>query len=139
MATVILIIHLMIALALVALVLVQRSEGGALGIGGGGGGVMSGRGAGNVLTRATGFLAAAFFVTSLTLGILATRGGGGSVLDQVAPAASGPADSIVPGPATLVPAPATSGAGAETEVPAPAMSTPATPAEPAAPVVPRAQ
>ncbi|MDX1729978.1 MAG: preprotein translocase subunit SecG, partial [Aurantimonas coralicida] len=55
-------------------VLLQRSEGGALGIGGGGGGMMSARGAANALTRTTGILAAAFFVTSLSLGILARYG-----------------------------------------------------------------
>jgi len=137
MATVILIIHLMIAVTLVALVLLQRSEGGALGIGGGGGGggLMSGRGVGNALTRATAVLAAIFFVTSLGLGILASRGGsGGSVLDQVAPAAGAP-DMSVPGPASLVPAPA----GSDASMPAPATTMPAVPAEPAAPAVPRAQ
>ena len=72
MATVLLIIHIMIALALCGVVLLQRSEGGALGIGGGGG-FMSGRGAANFLTRATAGLAAAFFATSLLLSILATR------------------------------------------------------------------
>lgn len=72
MATVVLVIHLMIALALVATVLLQRSEGGALGIGGGGGGgMMTGRGAANLLTRTTAILAAAFFATSLLLSILA--------------------------------------------------------------------
>jgi protein translocase SecG subunit len=53
MATVILIIHIMLALGLIAVVLLQRSEGGALGMGGGGGGFMTGRGAGNFLTRGT--------------------------------------------------------------------------------------
>jgi preprotein translocase subunit SecG len=57
MSTVLIVIHLMVVLALIGLVLLQRSEGGALGIGGSGG-VMSGRGAGNVLTRTTGVLAA---------------------------------------------------------------------------------
>jgi preprotein translocase subunit SecG len=73
MATVVLIIHLMIAIALVAVVLLQRSEGGALGIGGGGGGFMTGRGTANLLTRATAGLAAAFFITSIILSILASR------------------------------------------------------------------
>jgi preprotein translocase subunit SecG len=59
MTTIILILHLMVAVALVGLVLVQRSEGGALGIGGGGGGFMTGRGAANLLTRMTAILAAA--------------------------------------------------------------------------------
>ena len=86
MATILLIIHLMIAVALVAVVLLQRSEGGALGIGGDGGGFMSGRGAGNALTRATAILAALFFLTSLGLSILASyNGSGGSILDNIAP------------------------------------------------------
>ncbi|MGF1621279.1 MAG: preprotein translocase subunit SecG [Rhodomicrobiaceae bacterium] len=74
MITVILVIHLMIASALVGVILVQRSEGGALGIGGGGGGLMSGRGAANLLTRITGTLAAAFFATSILLAVLAGYG-----------------------------------------------------------------
>jgi preprotein translocase subunit SecG len=73
MQTVIVVIHLMIVVAMIGVVLLQRSEGGGLGIGGGGGGggFMSSRGTANVLTRATAILAAAFFVTSLTLSILA--------------------------------------------------------------------
>ena len=62
--------------ALVAVVLLQKSEGGALGIGGGGGGgggLLSGRGTANLLTRATAVLAAAFFTTSIMLTILAQR------------------------------------------------------------------
>lgn len=77
MTEIILVIHLLIALALIGTVLLQRSEGGALGIGGGGGGAGGGmftaRGAGNALTRATAFLAVGFFITSITLTILATR------------------------------------------------------------------
>ena len=73
MATVLLIIHIMLALALIGVVLLQRSEGGALGIGGGGGGggFMTGRGAANFLTRVTAGLAAAFFATSLLLSLIA--------------------------------------------------------------------
>jgi preprotein translocase subunit SecG len=72
METVLIVIHLMVVLALVGVVLLQRSEGGALGIGGGGGGgFMSARGAANTLTRTTAILAAAFFATSIALGILA--------------------------------------------------------------------
>ena len=71
MATVLLVIHLMIAAALVGVVLLQRSEGGALGIGGGGGGgFLTGRGTANLLTRMTAGLAAAFFFTSLALTLL---------------------------------------------------------------------
>jgi preprotein translocase subunit SecG len=72
MATVILIIHIMLAVGLIGVVLLQRSEGGALGIGGGGG-FMTGRGAANFLTRVTAGLAAAFFATSLVLSIMASR------------------------------------------------------------------
>lgn len=74
MSTVVLVIHLMVAAALVGSVLLQRSEGGALGIGGGGGGgFMTGRGTANLLTRVTAGLAAAFFVTSITLTVLAKK------------------------------------------------------------------
>lgn len=73
MSTVLLIIHVMIACALIGVVLLQRSEGGALGIGGGSGGFMTGRGAANLLTRVTAGLAAAFFATSLLLSIIASR------------------------------------------------------------------
>jgi preprotein translocase subunit SecG len=76
MITVILLIHVMVAVALVGVVLLQRSEGGALGIGGGGGGgFMTGRGAGNALTKTTAILAACFFATSLGLSILASHPG----------------------------------------------------------------
>ena len=71
MTTVIIVIHLMVVLAMIGLVLLQRSEGGALGIGGGQGAFMTGRGAGNILTRTTGILAVAFFATSLALAIMA--------------------------------------------------------------------
>ncbi len=73
MENVILVIHLFLALAIIGLVLLQRSEGGGLGIGGGGGlgGLATAKGTANLLTRATGLCAAAFFCTSLILGILA--------------------------------------------------------------------
>jgi len=75
MVTVILLIHIIIAAALVGVVLLQRSEGGALGIGGGGGGggFLTGRGTANLLTRVTAGLAAAFFVTSTILSLMAQR------------------------------------------------------------------
>ena len=83
MITVILVIHLLLAIALVGVVLIQRSEGGALGMGGGMSGFMTGRSTANLLTRATAVLAALFIVTSLALARLA----GGerearSILDQ---------------------------------------------------------
>ena len=71
MLNVILVIHSLIALALIGVVLLQKSEGGALGIGGGGGGFMSIRGTANLLTRTTAGLAAAFFATSIILAISA--------------------------------------------------------------------
>src|ERR1700754_1221625 len=66
MQTVIIVIHLMIVATLIATVLLQRSEGGGLGVGGGGG-FMSSRGTANLLTRTTAILAFGFFVTSLFL------------------------------------------------------------------------
>lgn len=90
MTTVILVVHLMLALALVAVVLLQRSEGGALGIGGGGGGFLTGRGTANLLTRTTAILAACFFATSIALTLLANHASNtGSVFDR-APAKAAP-------------------------------------------------
>ena len=82
MSTVLLVIHLIIAFVMIVLVMLQRSEGGALGIGGGGGG-MSSRAIGNVLTRTTAILAAAFFVTSIGLTVLGTMDSNKSILDGV--------------------------------------------------------
>jgi preprotein translocase subunit SecG len=74
MESVILVIHLFLALAIIGLVLLQRSEGGGLGIGGGGmGNLASARGTANLLTRVTAICAGCFFVTSLFLGVLAGR------------------------------------------------------------------
>jgi len=109
MITVLLILHLMIAAALVGVVLLQRSEGGALGIGGGGG-FMTGRGAANFLTRVTAALAAAFFGTSMLLTLLATHSERApSVFD--APAAgpsqgppTPPASGVTPGETQPTPA-----------------------------------
>jgi len=62
------VVHVLIALALIAVVLLQKSEGGARGMGGGGmSGFMTGRSTANLLTRTTAFLAVAFFLTSLVL------------------------------------------------------------------------
>jgi preprotein translocase subunit SecG len=74
MTSVLLVIHVMVAAALVGVVLLQRSEGGALGIGGGSG-FMTGRSAGNALTKTTSVLAACFFATSLALSLLASHQG----------------------------------------------------------------
>ncbi|CVI57786.1 putative Protein-export membrane protein, secG-like [Agrobacterium salinitolerans str. Hayward 0363] len=140
MQTVLIVIHLMIVLALVGVVLIQRSEGGGLGIGGGSG-FMSARGTANALTRTTAILAALFFATSLGLGLLtryesrptdilnripATQGQGNGILDTLgpsttpstpAPAGNGvPTNSGAAAPAQTTPAPAASG----TAAPAPA-------------------
>lgn len=94
MTTVLLVIHLLLAIALVCIVLIQRSEGGALGMGGGGmGGFMTSRSTANLLTRTTAVLAACFMLTSLTLAVLASheQRGSKSLLDQARPAAGEPA------------------------------------------------
>lgn len=89
MQEVVLVVHLLITLALIGVVLVQKSEGGGLGIGGGTmGGFMTARGSANLLTRLTAMLAAAFFCTSLILAIMAgTRGSSDSIFDRVPGAA----------------------------------------------------
>ncbi len=136
MQTVLIVIHLMIVLALVGVVLIQRSEGGGLGIGGGSG-FMSARGTANALTRTTAILAALFFVTSLALGILARydsqptdilnripqsqQGTGNGILDQLGPAPVAP------------PAQAPAGNGVPSETGAGAPSAPAAGQAPAAP------
>ena len=99
MTTVILVVHLLLAIALVGVILIQRSEGGGLGIGGGSGmgGFMTGRATANLLSRTTAFLAAGFMATSIALALLANAGRAPkSILDQ-------PAPQCVPAPA---PAPA---------------------------------
>jgi preprotein translocase subunit SecG len=71
MQTVVIVVHLMIVATLIATVLLQKSEGGGLGVGGGAG-FMSSRGTANLLTRTTAVLAVGFFVTSLVLSWLAS-------------------------------------------------------------------
>lgn len=93
MENVVLIIHLLLALSLIGVVLMQRSEGGGLGMGsgGGGGGAMSGRAAATALGKVTWILAIAFIITSITLTIIAAqKSAGSSVLDRLgdAPAAA---------------------------------------------------
>jgi len=89
MENVVLTIHLLLALGLVGIVLLQRSEGGGLGMGSGGDNVMSSRGAATAMSKATWILAIAFIFTSITLTIIAAQNSSdGSVLDRlgVAPA-----------------------------------------------------
>ena len=131
MQTIIIAIHLIVVVGLVIVVLLQRSEGGALGVGGGGG-FMTGRGQANALTRATAILATIFFATSLALTVIANLGrtqksifegvtpagqtapvgpggapAGGNLLDQlrqVEEQRSGPT-TPPPGPGPAIPAP----------------------------------
>jgi preprotein translocase subunit SecG len=149
MQTVLIVVHLLIVTALIVTVLLQRSEGGALGIGGSSNSFFTGRGQANVLTRATSILAFLFFATSLALTVLATYNraqksvfeqpapppasapanqppqSGGSVLDQLKKmnqpeTPPAPAPVPVPTPApAMVPAPATVPAPAESVAPAP--------------------
>ena len=106
MENVVLTIHLILALLLIGVVLLQRSEGGGLGMGGGGGAV-SARGAATALTKLTWIFAACFIVTSITLTILATRGAdSGSVVDGIttdAPAPDAPAETGLKGSDLLPP------------------------------------
>jgi preprotein translocase subunit SecG len=95
MQTVLLIIQLLVSIALVVSVLLQRSEGGALGMGGGGsgiGGLFSPRGAANTLTRTTAILAVLFFAASMGLTVLALHGRpeSQSILDKQTPSATQP-------------------------------------------------
>jgi preprotein translocase subunit SecG len=122
MTTVLLIIHLFITLALIGVVLIQRSEGGGLGIGSsqGMGAFMSGRGTANLLTRTTAILATLFMALSLTLALMnrGTTGVGGSLLENQPPAST-------PGPG-----------GTTQSTPAPTTQAPAPPAAPKGPSVP---
>jgi preprotein translocase subunit SecG len=125
MIVLLLVVHILVAIALVGVVLLQKSEGGALGMGGGGmSGFMTGRSTANLLTRTTAILALLFFATSLSLVWLSNRGHAPqSILDQGAP--PGPAVPVAP----AAPQPQT----------APAEPQPAPPAEPSQPSPPLAR
>ena len=119
-------IHVLLAVALIGIVLLQRSEGGGLGIGGGMSGFMTGRSSANLLTRVTAALAALFFTTSLVLAILAsTPSQPDSIFTDRGPApASAPAAQPAPAPAPA---------------PEPAAPAPESGAAPQAPAVPQGQ
>jgi preprotein translocase subunit SecG len=129
--TLVLVVHVMLAIGLVIVILLQRSEGGALGIGSGPAGFMTARGAANALTRMTAILAGAFVVTSIGLAILAgLKKSGQTEVDQLLRQQ------------TTQTAPATPGAPAppgSTPTDAPAAPAPAAPSAPAAPAVPAAK
>jgi len=129
MQAVLIVIHLIIAMALIFVILLQRSEGGALGMGGGGsglGGLFSPRGAANTLTRTTIILGVLFFVTSLSLTMLTLGTRQPSTLlttpGQAAPGAPAAPPTFPTGPAPAAPAPGAPAA------PAPAAPAPAAPA-----------
>ena len=101
MTTVLLVLHFFVALALIGVVLLQRSEGGGLGIGSsqGMGAFMTGRGTANLLTRSTAVLATVFMALALVLALLGRgHSGSGSILDVPPPAAAPvvPAQPVAP-------------------------------------------
>lgn len=146
MIIVLFVIHILIAISLVGVVLLQKSEGGALGMGGGGmSGFMTGRSTANLLTRTTAILAAAFMATSIILVLLSSPTktqrsiidegpGPGTPLIPAAPSTPGSAPPTPSAPNSGAPA---SGAPAAPLAPAPAAPAPAAPA-PAAPAEPSA-
>jgi preprotein translocase subunit SecG len=103
MLTVVIVIHLMLVVALIGVVLLQKSEGGGLVSGSNSSGFMTGRGTANLLSRTTAFLAAGFFVTSLALSWLATYERkptsiiGGAPTTQQPPGSGPPAPPLSPG------------------------------------------
>ena len=132
MQNVLLVAYLLIVLALIAVILLQRSEGGGLGMGGNAGGLMTVRGSANLLTRTTGILAALFFATAIGLTILSELDRGtDSILDQ-ATQNGGPQPSTVldalsmmqDGATSSSEAPVTSSASVD-----PGLALPVTPAE----------
>ena len=135
MQSVLLVIHILIVVALIGVVLLQRSEGGALGTGGGTGSFMTGRGQANALSRATAILGALFFATALLMSILSSwNRAPTSILGKSAPT---PAGQTAPAPVApgnildqLKQMEGQSGAP-QTPAPAPAAPAPAAPAAPA--------
>lgn len=145
MQAVLIIIHLFVAVALIFVVLLQRSEGGALGMGGGGsglGGLFSPRGAASTLSRTTAFLGIAFFATSLALTLLAL---GGRRPASILNPTSVPGTQIpgAPGTPPTLPSrqsPTLPGINPAGRLPAaPGAAAPAAPAAPALPGVPPAR
>jgi len=139
MQTVLIVVHLIIVLALIGVVLLQRSEGG-LGLGGGGGGgvagFMTGRGQANALTRATAILAALFFATSLVLAILSHRSAAPkSILDTGAQQNAGQPAKQPTGADNLL----DTLRQQQDRVPATAPAQPATPAQPTVPDAPQSR
>ncbi|MAZ27132.1 MAG: preprotein translocase subunit SecG [Cytophagaceae bacterium] len=120
MQNVILIVHLLLALSLIGVVLLQRSEGGGLGMGGGGG-AMSQRAAATALGKITWILAICFIATSLTLTILAAQDASGvSVMDRLTGGAPAVEEPSTPGEIdtdSLLPPPSASGSETSPDAP----------------------
>lgn len=140
MQSVLLTVHLIACIALVIAIMLQRSEGGALGMGGGGtGGLISGRGAAGVLVKVTMALAAIFFTTSIAMTFLNNQANSGpSVLERQA-SESNPFDTLSTspaGPAPTAPDPLSSSAPATTPSANPPAATPPAAASAPAPAAP---
>ena len=105
MENVILVIHLILALGLIGVVLLQRSEGGGLGMGGGGGGgAMTGRAAASALTKVTWALAIAFICTSIAMTVIAAKNSAGSsVVDRIVDVPTPQTAPIAPDAGDLLP------------------------------------
>jgi preprotein translocase subunit SecG len=135
MENVLLVAYLLIVLALIAVILIQRSEGGGLGMGGNAGGLMTVRGSANLLTRTTGVLAALFFATAIGLTVLSELNRGtDSILDQAATSGTAPATvldalSQMQGDTSSVESAASSAPATD-----PGLAIPVTPAAPSEPV-----
>lgn len=105
MITFLLVVHALIALGLVGVILLQRSEGGALGMGGGGaGGLMTARGAANLLTRSTAILAGLFIGTSILLAVLAAGTNKRRTIDPTLATRTAPVSAPASAPAGPLPA-----------------------------------
>lgn len=126
--TILLVVEVLISLALIGVVLLQRSEGGALGMGGGPSGFMTARGAGDLLTRTTWILGSLFFVVALLLTVLSGRErGASSVVDRLKVDAMDPSSLARPQPqpsSPTAPAPAPGGQAAPLGALAPASANP---------------
>lgn len=127
MENVLLTVHLILALLLIGVVLLQRSEGGGLGMSGGGSGVMSSRGAANALTKLTWIFAIGFIITSVSLTVLAAQQSNGiSVVDQLGGSAPASQSGTTPAAPAIELAPPSSRSADEPATP-PALDAPATP------------
>lgn len=136
MTTILLVIQVLLALGIIGLVLIQRSESDGFGLGSGSGmGVISGRAKANLLTRVTAILAAAFMINSLLLAIITANESSTSLVDRLPDAPAAVEKTVAPeegeGVGEATPA-------EEGSAPAEAPATEEAPAE-SAPIVPRAE